>query len=203
VLFKKQKPIGFRKWLTLENLKSELLSAAEDASFPDKVYSYLSAALEIPIEKLKKQPWENTVQTLMKAGNPVVLKDFPILRGATKNGKAVDWDYPERTWVYYSHVLAKAYGWTLEYIADLEVNEAIAHLQEVFTENQLENEFAYSLSEIAYPYNKSSKKSEFKPMERPYWMKAKVSNVARKVMMRKSMLPVGNVQDVSGMGGVK
>ena len=199
MFFQKTKAFGFRKYLDLETKKSSLLKESESAAFPDQVYAYLSDSLGVPVKRLEKQDWENTVQLLLKESTKVQLnRDIPMLKDAPKDTKNVDWDYPGRTWAYYSHLLAKAYGWTIEYIANLDVNEAIAYLQEILTEEHLHNEFAYSLSEIAYPYNSSTKTSNYKPMSRPYWMKATVQPI-KKMKMRKSMLPVGAGQDLSGL----
>jgi hypothetical protein len=124
---------------------------------------------------------------------------LPILTTKhTKEDKKLSWDYDGRTWNFYSHLLASNYGWTLEYIGKLGIDEVIAKIQEILTEEQLNKEFQWSMSEIAYPYNKSTKKSEFKPLKRPYWMLAEVTEI-KKIKILKSLLPIGNVQDVSGM----
>jgi hypothetical protein len=199
-MFFQTKPPGFRKWLDLENKKSTFLEAVESEAFPDKVYAYLSTALAIPVKRLDKKSWENTVRSLLKESIRFIPShDLPILRDAPKDSKPVDWDYPERTWFFYSHMLAKAYGWTLEYIAKLGVNEALAYLQEILTDDHLDREFEYGLSEMAYPYNKSSKKSEFKPMKRPYWMKQSAPKEIKRFKIRRDSLPVGRIVDISGL----
>ena len=86
----------------------------------------------------------------------------------------------------------------MKYIGGMSIDSVIAYIQEILTEDQLEKEFKWSLSEIAYPYNKSTKKSEFKAMRRPYWMLADAPEI-KKIRMLKSLVPVGNVQDISGM----
>ena len=175
------------------------MSAAEDGTFPDKVYAYLSAALMIPVKRLEKRDWESTVQSLLKESAKFVPnKNLPLLKDAPKESKPVEWDYDGRNWAYYSHILAQAYGWTVEYIANLGVDEALAYLQEILTDEHLNREFAYGLSEIAYPYSKATKTSKFKPMSRPYWMKLSVKPI-KKIKMLRSSLPVGNGIDLSGM----
>jgi hypothetical protein len=120
-----------------------------------------------------------------------------MLRDSPKESKPVDWDYDGRTWAYYSHLLAKAYGWTLEYVAEMDVNEALAHLQEIMTDDHLEKEFTYSLSEVAYPYNKSTKTSNFKPMTKPYWMRPPMKQIPT-YKIRRDMLPQGRIVDLAG-----
>lgn len=193
--------LGFRKWIELENKKTDMLQATEDESFPERVYSYLSVALGIPIKKLEKQDWQSTVLSLIdvhKRFSPDA--SLPILRHTQhKEATPVDWDYPQRTWAFYSHLLAKAYGWTLEYIAEMDVNDALSRLQEIMTDEQLDREFVYGLSEIAYPYNKNTKKSEFKPMKRPYWMLPTAPTTIKKIKIKRSMLPQGRIIDASGL----
>lgn len=192
--------IGFRKWISLEQLKANFIKATEDESFPEKVYSYLSVAVDSPIKNLEKKDWQSSLLAMTDSLQRFAPdSSLPLLQGSSQNEKPADWDYEDRAWAYHSHVLSKAYGWTLEYIAELDVNEALAHLQEILVDEQLEQEFEYGLSEVAYPYNSSTKKSEFKPMKRPYFMRKKVSTTIKKVRIRKSMLPQGRIIDLSGM----
>lgn len=92
----------------------------------------------------------------------------------------------------YSHILAKAYGWSLEYIANLPVLEAMAKLQEIMTEEQLEKEFLWSTSQNAFEYDQKTKMSHFKKLPRPYWMLPKAKPLP-KIKMRKDLVPMGNV----------
>ena len=99
------------------------------------------------------------------------------------------------------NILAERYGWTFDTISNLDTDVALALIQEILTDKQLEKEFLWGMSEIAYPYNSQTKESKFSPLQRPYWMKAAPQEI-KMVRIRKSMLPVGNVQDVSGMESV-
>lgn len=190
--------LSFRKWLTLEEAKKKIQSATESGEFPDKVFDCLSVALSQPANE--KEAWENSVLSLSR-----VLKDtvpnqsLPLIKDApTESGKPASWDYDGRGWFLWANMLCKAYGWTLEYVAELDFNDALALIQEILTDEQLEKEFYYGLSEVAYPFNKSTKKSIFKPMPRPYWMKA-VSPPIKMQRYRADMLPQGMVIDTSGM----
>lgn len=166
---------------------------------PDKILAYLSAALNLKQEDLEKRDW----LTCMKLFNQALARspkiDVPIIKNAPKDGKDADWDYPGRSVYHYTHILASAYGWDAEYIANLEVQEAMALIQEIMTDKHLDEEFLYSLSEIAYPYNKSTKKHNFKPLVRPYWMRPIAPPMPKKVRMRRDMLPVGRIVDISGL----
>ena len=191
--------IGFKKWCELNELHSKI-NTAEVGKFSELVIAYTSAVLFLPRFILHRLFWIRTLSLFVFAEKFSAPKlKLPILTTKhIENDKKLSWDYPERTWYYYSHLLAQNYGWTLQQIANLSVEDAIAHVQEVLTTEQLRNEFVYSLSEVAYPYNKSTKTSIFKPLKRPYWMLADAPEI-KKVKMLKSLVPVGNVIDSGGM----
>lgn len=188
--------ITFKKWVLLEDAKKQIGETVEGVEFPEKVLDYLFTAYG----KTKEGDWKNTVFTLVEAFKEFSIDtSLPILKPSPKDSKEDNWDYPNRSWNFYSHILARSYGWTLDYIAELDVLEGLGHIQEVLTAEQLDKEFAHSLSEISYPYNKSTKKGEYKPMSRPYWMRP-MSKPVKKVRIRRDMLPVGYIVDASGLG---
>lgn len=187
----------FRKWVELEEAKQSITKATEIAEFPDRVFGYLSIAFG---RKPKEGYWKTSVFSFSEALDKLHVDiPIPMIKNPPKNGKESEWEYEGRTWFYLSNILAGAYGWTLDYIADLDVVEAFGHIQEVLTDKHLEQEFYYSLSEIAYPYNKSTKKGEFKPMARPYWMRP-ASKPIKKIRIRRDMAPIGTMIDVSRLG---
>jgi hypothetical protein len=110
--------------------------------------------------------------------------------------KKQSWDYPHRIWYLWSNAFARAYGWTLDMIENLSLDDAIGLFQEIRFDEQMEREFYYGLSEVAYPYDKMTKKSEFHPMPRPDWMRPTIEELP-KVMLEKFMLPIGRVEDIS------
>lgn len=184
--------LSFRTWLILEEAKKKIQQTTESGEFPDRVFDCLSVVSVAD----QKELWQSTVLSLSNVlRDTVPNQNLPLIKDAPKeNNKPVSWDYDGRGWFLWANMLCKAYGWTLEYVAELDFNEALALIQEILTDEQLEHEFTYSLSEIAYPYNKSTKKSVFKPMPRPYWMKMSTQPV--KIMkMRKDVLPVGLIDD--------
>jgi hypothetical protein len=121
--------------------------------------------------------------------------------GSLKPGKSKDkkepWDYPKRTIYLYSHIIAKHYGWKISDIEKLDVDYALALLQEILTDEQLDREFLWSMSENSYIYDAKTKSGKPNPLERPYWMLEKVQE-PRKVTIPASMLPAG--VDYSAVG---
>ena len=61
-------------------------------------------------------------------------------------------------------------------------------------DDQLEREFYYGLSEVAYHYDAATKKSKFVPLPRPNWMRPKVEpEKVVKTPIPASMIPMGVV----------
>ena len=107
----------------------------------------------------------------------------------------IPWDYPERDWYYWVHLLASHYGWSIAHISEMDIDDALALLQEIEVEEQMQKEWEYQLSEIAYPYDSNSKASIFKPMDRPFWMRKEAK--AQKRKMLKKFMPNGYIIKVN------
>jgi len=199
----KPKRKKFKVWSGLERLANETQKAVETDinKFPLIVNVYVSTALNLPIKLVRKLPWNISISLYyfsMSLNSP---REIPLLKPGSKKDDEVGWDYPGRGWYYWSHLLAEAYGWTLEYIANLDIDDALSYIQEILTTNQLEHEFIWSTTEIAYPYNSTTKQSNFSPLSRPYFMFEKAKPV-KIFKIPKAMMPVGVINDVSGMAEV-
>ena len=182
-----------KEWLALEEIRAKIIGAAESgkdyAAIAVAVRNYISAASG---SEYKDTVWFETLQNFenaLSANLPIHL--FPLLKSKEK-GKVMPWEYEGRTWYYWLHIFSKWYGWTEEQIAKLDIDTAIGLLQEILITEQVEHEWQWSLTEIAYPYNQTTKKSEFKELPRPDWMK-KIVPKPEKIMIRTDMLPIGNI----------
>ena len=184
----------FKRWIILEGKKEKLLEAVENKQpdFPDLLLSYLSTALGVSSKYYDQADWIQVIKAFYVCLSLSPNIKLPITEPHETKDSQASWDYEGRSWHVYSHMLAKAYGWTLEYISQLHPIEAIAKIQEILTDEQLEREFYYGLSEIAYPYNPQSKKSIFQPLERPHWMRPKLQPIPR-FQIPKAMMPMGTV----------
>lgn len=191
--------ISFRQWFICEDYKDKLIETRGDGRFPETVFAYLSFVLNIPEKKLAEMEWSRVFDLLGTALSSSPKIEIPIVKDAPSGRKPVSWDYPERGFNRYINILAGKYGWSIEYISELEVSQAFALIQEILTDEFLEQEFYYSLSDVAYPYNKSTKKSTYKPMDKPYWMRAASAEKPKRIKIRRDTLPVGRVVDVSGL----
>ena len=177
-----------KKWIDLEQVKAKETDRAK------KVYHYLSVFLDVPESEFATLPWEVAIShyvDCLTLSRPTI--DFPFLKHSTKTNTQYAWDYPERLWYAFSHLIAKAYSWTLEYIADLDLDDGLALLQEILVDRQLEFEWQWSLSELAYPYDNHTKTSKFKALPRPGWMQGAADLTIKKVKIPVAMMPVGNV----------
>lgn len=193
----------FGKWTRLEKLAADIDKAVENniTQFPLLVISYISTALFLPPKLLSKLPWFPVITLYEFARSINIPTKIPLLQSKQDNKKdkeKLGWDYDGRNWYYWSHLLAKYYGWELEYIEGLDVDVALAHIQEIFTDEQLDREFLWSMSEIAYPYNSTTKQLKFSPLPRPYFMHQEAPKL-QTFKIRKDMMPVGNIQDVGRM----
>lgn len=184
-----------KQWLQLEDLRKvtqEAVIRKDISRFYKSVLDYLITAFDKEESFFSSLTWQEFFGLFdFISGLCYPEIKFPFVMKGNKKDEKPDWDYLERTWFYWSNIFAKQYGWTLDQIANLEFQDALGLLQEIMVDEQLEREWAWRLSEIAYPYNEGTKKQQFKPLERPAWM-VKIKEQP-KIKMRKDHLPMGNV----------
>ena len=179
-----------KKWLILQDRQTEVVKAVDTRSDVAKhVVSYVSTALDISEEILSERPWYEVGSAYLislRSNSPQY--DFPLLNSKVKDKDEV-WDYPERTFFVWAHLFATEYGWNIEYIENLDVDTAIALMQEIAVSDQLNKEWEWMCSEIAY-----QSKDGFKELPRPDWMKySRAKMVIPKLKIRKDMIPSGVV----------
>lgn len=186
-------PPRLKKWILLEAQKEKIIKAVGNGNdFPSELFSYLSTAFGGNYRWYEKADWTLIVEAFYLCISKSPVLELPITLPSNETSKEESWDYPARTWHLYSHLLAKNYGWTLEYISQLQVEEALATIQEIIVDDQLSREFEYGLSEVAYHYDKNTKTSRFVPLPRPHWMRPKIQPI-KKTLIPKGMMPVGNI----------
>ena len=138
------------------------------------LYSYVSTAFSVSTEELQLLPWYEITRAfkeIYQINIPSI--NFPMLRKRIKKetNEEIGWEYPGRTWYVWLHLLANEYGWNINYIEHLDIDDGIALLQEILVNDQLNKEWEWSRSEFAYSYNQNTKTSKFIPLERPEWMR--------------------------------
>jgi hypothetical protein len=189
-------------WLELEDIKRDMKSAVERkdmVSLTECFYRYLSTAFTFSREDFDKAYWREVALTYASIElMNVPRKRFPIQKSRQKDTNNA-WEYDGRSWYLWLHTFSKVYGWSLEEISNLDIETGIGLMEEILVNEQLEKEFQWSMTELAYPYNQNTKKSEFHPMKRPDWMEGLREVKIKKVFIKQSMLPVGNVINNTGM----
>ena len=113
-----------------------------------------------------------------------------------KDTPPVPWEYPEMGYVSWIHQLAKNYHWDRETILNLDPLEAAWYIQEIKTDEVFDREWQYSLSELAYAYDKTSGKSRFIPLSRPEWMQPVKPVEVPIIKIPAKFLPVGHIVDL-------
>jgi hypothetical protein len=195
--FRKQPRFG--QWVKLEEQKNKILRAVEESSdeFPNHLFDFLSTALHFPSRYYRKASWILIVKAFYSATSHNFYKTDLALFEATQEKKKNDtmsWDYDSRSLHLYSHLLAKEYGWKLEYIYNLKLNYALPLIQEILLDEQLEKEFQWTMSERSAYYDDKSKTTKANPLPRPNWMQKHIdpAKELKVVKIPTNMMPVGN-----------
>lgn len=188
-----------RIWMTLEDIREDIIDAMDKKDvfgFAELVVKFLSIALPLEWDKVS---WYETLMVFQQIEICLKPKDIPINEKKSKS-KEIPWNYKGRKFYEIAHYIARSYGWSLEYISELDVDEALALIMEITVEEQLQREWEWGLSEKSVEYNSKTKTSKFRDLPRPNWMLPKIEP-PKKIKMLKILIPSGNVIDLSGMDG--
>lgn len=187
-----------KEWLRFDAVREKLTDAI-DAKDIDGIANALCSFVSIAsgVIDVSDLPWYEVVDAFLA----VEKENFPrfkfaLFRGSRKKADIPTWEYEGRQWYWWLHLLAHKYGWSAEYIAELDVDDATGLLQEILVQEQLDKEWQWSLTELAYPYNERTKKSNFQPLDRPEWMMTILPENQPKlptIRIRKDMFPAGIV----------
>ncbi len=185
-----------REWLILEEIRSKVINAADvgdELGFADSIFSYLSAAFDIPVEQLENLPWYEIAEAYIEIYSINLPEyDFAIFKGKSVGEKA-PWDYDGRSWYIWLHLLAKNYGYPVEYIEEMDIDDAIGLSQESLVGDQLDMEKRWVMAEIAYSTDPTTKKTKFNPLSRPDWMEEDRRKEVEIMKIPKAFIPVGKV----------
>ena len=133
---------------------------------------------------------------LVRLNSPSVKIPLLIIRGQKKDDDDVPWDYLNRHIVFWVYLITSRARISLTETLSLDIDDFFALLQEVLIDEQLEKEWVYTLSEVAYQYDPSSKVSRLRPLERPVWMiKIRSKHTPKEIPVE--MMPKGLVISLS------
>lgn len=183
----------FKLWISLQDILDDIHKAVDTDQLSSKIYEFVSTALFISEEDLDSKHWAETAVLFLDVNNATKVEiPIPMFKSSSGKKQPLEWDYKGRNYYAWVHPLCKEYGWTLEYVDELDHNIALALIQEIELDKQFNREWEWSLSEMAYPYDTSSKKSKFVPLDRPSWMR-KTYEAPKISRMKKSLMPSGSV----------
>lgn len=187
--------LKFKKWLLLGEIQDKLIEVIKTRAYPDMarhIIKYVEFATDR--NDLSEVPWYEVAKLHQEVITENTIEfELPLLRSNAKktNQQPDAWDYDKRSWFAWANLFAGSYGWSLEYTAELDVEDALALCQEQLVQEQLKKEWEWGMTEVAYKYDKISKKSTFQPLPRPHWMQSQ--RPVKIVKIPKSMLPAGIV----------
>jgi hypothetical protein len=193
----KPRRLTLKSWAALDDLRNEIRDAAERGLWHEAIEPIFQS-IEMGAGKIdRNSAWMDVAKAygdVLEINQPT--KSFPLLDSREK-GKPMPWEYKGRTWYFWLNLFGKSYGWSEAEVAGMDVDDAIGLYQEILVDEQLEMEWEYGLSEVAYSYDKTTKKTKFVPMQRPDWMRM-VSPESRNrpiktMKIRADMMPQGNV----------
>lgn len=187
----------------VEERTSEAIEKGDNAEIADCLYEYLALAIpDLKRKVFESAPWLEIIYavTVVQQTNRIPNADrYAILNADGGRSKPPPYSYLGRNKNYYHHILARAYGWSIDEIDQLWPEDAVALIMEILVDEFHEQEFIYSLSEVAYEYDKATKKSRYQPMKKPLWMiqGIKTSKERRQksllTRLRVDSLPVGHI----------
>lgn len=190
--------------LTQRNLLDEAVESGDNQKIASGLYEYLRISLpDLARATFESAPWFEVIQAFASIAdaNLIPLADqYAILNiGDGKKDDDVPWDYRGRSGVVWKHLFARNYGWRLEEIDNLWPEQAVQFLMEIISQEISDKEFLHQLSEIAYEYDKNTKRSNYRPLRRPAWMVigSEVSIEKKKksliTQIRRDFLPAGKI----------
>lgn len=202
--------LGGREWkisrarlggfLRLQQARDSLnhgIEEADNGKIVDSIFEFVRVSIpDLEANEFYQSPWYEAffaysqVEELNRLPRGA---EFAILKFPTESkGRPVPWDNHLRAVIIWIHLIAKNYAWSKEEIENLWPEEAVAYVQEIMADEQMDREFIHMLSQVAYEYNKTTKKSQYRPLARPLWM---VMQSPEEVIttMRRDFLPMGKV----------
>lgn len=198
----------FKLWIELGEIQEKILSAvdAQDTDgIGDGIVLYVSKALGIDASEISDLPWKETASaySLLLSEN-LNIKQLPFMkhhRKSQEDEKEV-YDYPGRLWYSYAHRIMREYGWKLSDISELDVDDALALVQEILISEQLNKEWEWMLSEKSSGYDEAAKRAKFIELPRPDWMKP-IPKPPKQVRIPRYMMPKGNVMKITANGKIE
>lgn len=183
----------FRTWVRLEEIREKITKASDVDDLSDGIGQYLADALDVSINTIETMDWEDAANIFAIQNNlNQNVRILPFMLFHPKEDKPVPYDYDGRLFYHYAHAIAKEYGWSLDQIADLDVDDALSLMQEIMVSIHLQREWEWEISERSSGYDPDTRKPKHIPYTLPDWM-LPLPAEPKVYRIPKAMLPVGNV----------
>ena len=191
-------PSKLRKWLELEDVKFRIYEAVEDKD-RDKVvnliYLYVSTAIGIETNTMLELPYREVLTAFNEIAKINVIDiDLPFMRIPVREKiEDTGYEYDYRSWWSWANIFSKQFGWSLEYIADLNVNDGLCLYQEYLIDKYHERDWQWMLSERYVGYDEHTNSSKINAYPKPDWIQPKVKPV-KPTKIPIDLLPVGIIK---------
>lgn len=106
-------------------------------------------------------------------------------------------DYPNRAFAVWIHQLASHYHWSRDDIFNLYPDELMCYIQEIMIEDWRRQEWEWEMAGFGWTHDTEGQ-SHRNRFPAPAW--AEEPTIIPKVKLRRSMLPLGVVEDLGGVG---
>jgi hypothetical protein len=197
----KHKRYKFKQWIDLEDKKIAIAGALAEnkEESPRLIFEFLTSALPLPNRVWKSIFWVDVVSAYSLVATALPVRRYLPIISIPYTGEPAEkpaWDYPGRTWYYYSNLIAHAYGWSLEYIANLDVFDGMALVEEILIKEQQDKEFVWNMSEASVSYDAKTKVTKHIDYPRPYWMTSVQPGSPvpiKKTKIPRAFMPIGEV----------
>lgn len=176
----------------------------QGADVAELVYQQMSLCSPITVEHRNLEWWEVADAYLRFSAENKINSEFPIVKAKESEPSLPEFDYEGRSWYFWLHLLSSRYGWSVEYIENLDPDDVFGLFMEITVDQFSDREFIYRLSELAYKYNDKSKTSTYIPLPKPKWMNSTTQEIKVPVRRyRKDMRPAGLVIKIDHEDGNK
>lgn len=191
-------PAKLRKWLELEDIKFRIYDAVENKDrirLVNLIFLYISTAINVEVDIMSELPYREVLTAFNEISKiNVITIDLPFMKmpvGDKQEDTGIEYD--NRSWWSWANIFSRQYGWSLEYIADLNVVDGLCLYQEYLIDKYYEKDWQWVLSERFVGYDIHTHEAKTNPYPKPEWMKPKVKEI-KPVKLPIAMMPVGAVK---------
>lgn len=193
--------LKLKRWLQLEEKKLDLWDAIKTREI-DLIIQCMYAIFVIAGDEsidLEDKEWQVVAHRFAEIIKANSLDRFPPFIDKTFSEKDNEFlfTYPTRLWWMWAYKFARLFGWSLEYIENLDVETALYLYQEFLVDDQKRMEWEWACSQNSIGYDDITKKSVPIKLPRPKWMEKssddRILERIKPAKIPKYMMPQGEI----------